>query len=239
MSQSNTHEKVRNAVKAAIAPNAEKVRTLFLEAAGSLSKADQRITVATAERKGGYSLAVQSAVAAVTKETFEAVTNQIFAEIRANANGLAKRLGCKLGKGRKGSPAAYLIPSSLMSAKSVLSAAFDKAVPFVEKDEDGETAPRTFTAIRNDVRERGEAERVAQLTGRERSVYMVRVMAQKVAEAADAFTVAELPDVLERLTALVKIAAGAQSRAEAEAESKGKELADDGQDSDESETAAA
>jgi len=237
MSQSNTHEKVRNTVKAAIAPNADKVRTLWLDAATALSKADARMTVATTERKGGYTCAVQSALAAGSKETFEAVTSQVFSEIRANANGLAKRLGCKLGKGRKGSPAAYLIPGSLMVAKSTLVAAFDKAVPLAEKNDDGELEPRTFTAIRNDVRECGEAERVAQLSGREKSVYMVRVMAQRVAEAADAFTVSELPDVLERLTALCKIASGAQSRAEAEEASKGAELAAD--DGDTTEAAAA
>ena len=237
MSQKHT-DRIRQAVAAATVENAGRVRELFLEAAGSLSKADQRMSVATTERKGGYSLAVQSAIAAVRLETFEAVTSQVFAEIRANSNGLAKKLACKLGKGRKGSPAAYLIPSSLMSAKSVIVSAFQKNVALTETT-DGETGPRTFTAIRNDVREAGEAERVAQLTGRERSVYMVRVMAAKVGEAADAFTVAELPDVLERLTALVKIAAGAQTRAESEeaaTDSKGAELADDG---DETEAAAA
>lgn len=236
MSQQKHVEKVRQAVNAATAPNASKVRELFLSAAGSLSKADQRMTLATSERKGGYTLAVESAIAAVTGEVFETVTAQVFAEIRANANGLAKRLGCKLGKGRKGSPPAYLIPSSLMSAKSVLAAAFEKRIALTETV-DGETGPRTFTAIRTDVREAGEAERVAQLTGRERSVYMVRVMAGKVADAAEAFTVAELPDVLERLTALVKIATNATERSfkEAEAASKGAELAEGG----ESEAAAA
>ena len=204
----------------------EKARALMVSALGLFTKADAAMSKSTDGRKGGYKSCVEAAIVTNDKALFEQVADRLFADVRANKDGIAAKAGCKRGKGRKGKPnPGFLIPASLMSAKSVILAAFDYKVPMIEKDDEGDEAPRSFTAIRSEVSEHKAAETVAGLEGRERDLYLVRAYCAEIAENADAFTEGQLPDVLKALAALA-VEAKSVTDADMEKGSKGRELAD-------------
>ena len=111
-----------------------------VQAFGRAGEAQQAAKEAQA---GGYVQTVQAAILATTAPVFEAGVNQLWAEIRRNVGGIAVTLGAKKGKKE------YTVPSGARSAVSVMRAAFEHDIPMSE----GKNKPRSFTAIRDDVRE--------------------------------------------------------------------------------------
>jgi hypothetical protein len=207
-----------------------RIRELILSAAGAMVQSDAALDKANETRKGGYTAFVEAAVEAGNRETFDRETEAVFADIRANAGGVAETLGCKLGKGRKGSAPGYLIPGSLSNAKSIIGKAWDYKVPLTVTA-DGKTEVRAFRKIRDEVAKHDNAARLAGLDARGKRLHLIRTMAQQVADAAEAYTEAEVPKVVKALTELVKLASGAidrqtKAQAEAKAASKGAELAE-------------
>lgn len=211
------------------------IRSLWLEAAGALVKADKALDKANTERKGGYTSAVQAAIVAETREVFDRETEAVFSDIRANADGIAVRLGCKPGKGRAGVAPGYLIPGSLSNAKSIIGKAFEYKVALAEKDDDGKMQPRKFRAIRDDVTTHDNAAKVAGLDQRGKNLHMVRELCQQISANAEAFTETETAKAIKALTALVNMASGAVERETAKAQqakaaaSKGADLAKTGE----------
>lgn len=213
--------------------SSNRIRELMFAAVGAMVQSDSALDKANEARKGGYTAFTEAAVECGSKESFERECDGVFNAIRTNADGIAEKLGCKLGKGRKGSAPGYLIPGSLSNARSIISKAWDYKVSLTVTD-DGQTKVRAFRKIRDDVSKHDNAARVAGLDQRGKKLHMIRTMAQQVADAADAYTEAEIPKVVKALTELVKLATGAVDRQTKQAAadkavraSKGAELASD------------
>lgn len=136
MSSSNRVEESRVKVPA-------EVNRALRSAVQAFGRAGEAQQAAKEAQAGGYVQTVNAAILAASLPTFEAAVNQLWAEIRRNVGGIAVTLGAKKGKKE------YTVPSGARSAVSVMRAAFEHGVPMSE----GKNKPRSFTAIRDDVRE--------------------------------------------------------------------------------------
>lgn len=177
-----------------------------------------RISAAQAElngkRDGNYSGTIKAAMAAGSAEVFSATWESLKADIATNASGIARKLGCGIGKGGKAkdgtvTPAPYLVPGSLKVAVSVILGAMAYGIALSEGGE-----PRSFGQIRKDKASADKAARESTETPLDAAQRKVRELCAAIAEGASALTVTEASEAAKILANVLKLETGAKDAPE-------------------------
>ena len=152
------------------------------KACKTVDKANAEAQKANDKRQGAY--ATFTALAVETGgEVFGQAMDTLFSDIRANVDGIAKKVNAQATKDGK----AWQVPSAMSSAKSVLVSALELGVETTDA-ETGEI--RAFGAIRKDVQALRKAEKDAERSDEEIARDVLR---QRLVDLADALATDE-PD---------------------------------------------
>lgn len=129
---------------------------MICESVRTVDKANAEAQAANEKRMGAYGTFTQLA-SEMDSESFEQSMDNLFASIRVNTKGIAKRVKAKANDKGDG----WKIPSSMSSAKSVLLSAYEYGVPLLDEETD---APRPFGTIRKEAKAAKQAEEQAERT---------------------------------------------------------------------------
>lgn len=128
---------------------------LIIGSAKEAAAAGRALIKAQQKAQGAYTGTISVALEFTSDpDGFDEAMGELFDGIRANTDGLARRVSA--AKAKKGE--AYVVPNALSAARSVIKGAFEFGVSF--HDEDGEI--RSFGGIRKDLRAAQQAEKDAE-----------------------------------------------------------------------------
>jgi hypothetical protein len=196
------------------------IRDLLVQGMSGVAAANAEQVQVQEKRTGAYTLFVQAArLCDGDVAPFTEVTDTLFEQIRLSGSvtdsaDVAHPVNAKPGKDGKG----FVIPSSFMTAKSILTDALERDLPLV--DDGGE---RSYTAIRNDVKAIKAQEARAKAKGddliRLDLTDMLQSMLDKVpdlsgADLADMFRKVKRANTSRDLTQSAKAEATAEAQAE-------------------------
>lgn len=206
-SKSKTSKTVAPVTEATkVATTLEACREALEQSCKAFSKVAAETASLNEKRVGSYTLTIRAAIAAGTVKDFTDVYAGLQSDVAANVAGIARKLGCKLGKANKEGKASYVMPGSLMVAVSVVKGAMEYGIALTDKE--GE--PRTFGEIRKAKSEADAKAREATETPLQYAQRQVRELAAKIAEGADALTVTEAQDCAKILRSLIAVESGAK-----------------------------
>lgn len=176
--------------------NANMIRNLLVRGMTGVAAANAKQVAVQDERSGAYVLFTEAARSCEENPAaFVSITDELFEELRVSSTitdseGNAYSVTCKAGKDGKG----FVIPSSFSTAKSILTEALQRKLPFYT--DDGE---RSYTNIRKEVSALKEAEKRAAATGDERIRYDLHEMLSEMASKVDDLSGPELADLYRRV----------------------------------------
>lgn len=176
--------------------NVNVIRNLLVQGMTGVAAANAKQVALQDERSGAYVLFTNAARMCEAEPTlFIATTDALFEELRVastitDADGNTYSVTCKVGKDGNG----FTVPSSFSTAKSILTEALQRKLPFVS--DDGE---RSYTSIRKEVSALKAAEKRNAATGDERMRYEIaEMLAEMAAKVAD-LSGPELADLYRRV----------------------------------------
>ena len=170
--------------------NAKQLASIIAATKG-VAKANVDAQKANDKRMGAYGTFTQLAMD-MGSDDFGSAMDHLFESIRANVDGIAKKVGADPTKDGK----AWTVPGSMSTAKSVLLGAFEYGVPF--EDDHG---VRAFGAIRTDVKQAKKAEKDAERTpseiARDALAAQLRELADGIAKDEPDFAMVDHYDALK------------------------------------------
>lgn len=194
------------------------VRQTLENAAAVFNDAATLQSQLNAKRDGGYNTCLNAAREAVTADVLSGVWDGFKADIRADVSGVAKRLGCTLGKPDSNGKAEYKVPGSLSTAMSVILGAMRAGVSLYVKEKDGKTRPATFGEVRQGKAEADKAEAEAKAKAAlETASPAVKAraeiarLARLIAEGAGNFTEAEAIETAKILESVYRTMDGSKN----------------------------
>lgn len=176
--------------------NVNVIRNLLVRGMTGVAAANAKQVAVQEERSGAYVLFTEAARMCEESPTdFIAVTDTLFEELRVSSTitdseGNAHSVTCKAGKDGKG----FVVPSSFSTAKSILTEALQRKLPFY-----GDDGERSYTSLRKEVSALKEAEKRAAATGDDRIRYELHEMLAEMTGKVDDLKGPELADLYRRV----------------------------------------
>ena len=165
------------------------------------------------KRTGSYTGTVQAGIEAGTLEAFKTVYDGLKADINGNVGGIARKLGCKLGKADKEGNASYTVPGGLMNAAAVVIYCLSNGIKLTDAKGNARTFKELQTARTEALAAAKEAEGIAKLTPTQVAQEEVRKLAATLAAGANGLTMGEAQEVAKILANLIAMESGSKEEA--------------------------
>lgn len=162
--------------------------------------------------QGAYNQAITAASIAKNGEEFAAAMDLVCDNVQFGRDNLHVQFGAGERKREDKKGRKYILPQSLMNARSLCKTAFERSVPFVI---DGKV--RSYTDVQKETRTKGEAiqaEEAKKLTGRPRLEWDTRALLAKLADALPKLAEPALKGLHASLSAVVMPAVAASAVAD-------------------------
>lgn len=179
----------------------QKVYAAIVLMAGTVKEGEIVRAKSKALTQGAYNQAIQAASIAKSGSEFAEAMDLVCDNVQFGRDNLHVQFGAGERKREDKKGRKYILPQSLMNARSLCKTAFERSVPFVI---DGKV--RSYTDVQKETRTKGEAiqvEEAKKLTGRPRLEWDTRALLAKLADALPKLAEPALKGLHASLSAVV------------------------------------